>query len=243
MCLKIGRYKKTEWYNEFRKNEILEVSDPKSELTLEPDELDNLVTYINDNYYPLFNDENSYLSLDANSASGLIRNNYPQISQLIKAAIENDIDLTDINKLIEIADRKNALKEFEKYFKSNALESDWQKWFQKNYWVFGSDFISLSQDRRIDVENITDFIAKNIDGFVDVIEIKRPGDSMDFFEKSKDHGNLVPSKDLIKAITQLSNYLCTLESKSNEVDTTKRLGKILKPRGILIYGKSTDWKD
>lgn len=109
--------------------------------------------------------------------------------------------------------------------------------------MFGSDFISVSEDRRIDVEHITDFIVKNLDGFVDVIEIKRPKESANFFESNKDHGNLIPTQSLTKAITQLVNYLSQLEMRANQIDTTERIGKILKPRGILIYGNSQNWSE
>ena len=120
-------------------------------------------------------------------------------------------------------------------------ENIWQKWFEKNNWVLGTDFVKISDDRRIDVKNIADFIVENIDGFVDVIEIKKAGESKKFFEDKEDHDNLVPSSSLTKAITQLSNYLSILEQKANNYDTTTRIGKILKPRGILIYGNSKNW--
>ena len=102
--------------------------------------------------------------------STLIREKPESISKLIDIALKSDLDLSDINKLIEIADRKKALKEFQENYKNDVNESIWQKWFEKNNWVLGTDFVRISDDRRIDVKNIADFIAENIDGFVDVIE-------------------------------------------------------------------------
>lgn len=243
LSLKIGRYKKSEWFNMYLKTGALEVKNPKSELTLDNEELDNLVTYINQHYYPLANNESKYLSVNDDMMSTLIREKPESISKLINVALENDLDLSAINKLIEISDRKKALKEFEENYKNDVNENIWQKWFEKNNWVLGTDFVKISDDRRIDVKNIADFIAENIDGFVDVIEIKKAGESKKFFEEKEDHENLVPSSSLTKAITQLANYLSTLEHKANDSDTTNRLGKILKPRGILIYGNSKNWSD
>ena len=243
LSLKIGRYKKSAWYDKFIKTGILEVKEPKSELTLNDVELSNLVKYINQNFYPLQKDKNKYISLEDINMSELVKEKPENISKLIEVALSENIDLSDVNKLIEISDRKKAIREFSENYKEDATEKVWQQWFQKNSWVFGSDFVNVSDDRRIDVKNIADFIVENIDGFVDVIEIKRPGDSAKFFENNRDHGNLIPSSDLTKAITQLSNYLSTLEKKVNDIDTTKRIGKILKPRGILIFGNSKDWTD
>lgn len=241
LTLKIGRYKKSNWYDIYQKTGIPEVEDPKSELTLDNEELDRLVNYINQHYYPLSNNESKYLTFDDETMSTLIKEKPESISKLVEVAIENDLDLSDINKIIEISDRKKALDEFVKNYKNDVSESIWQKWFEKNNWVLGTDFVRVSDDRRIDIKNISDFIAENLDGFIDVIEIKKAGESKKFFEAREDHENLVPSSDLTKAITQLTNYIATLEKKANDIDTTKRLGKILKPRGILIYGNSNNW--
>lgn len=243
LTLKIGRYKKTQWYEDYIKTGVLEVVDPKSELTLDNEELDNLVIYINQHYYPLTNNESKYLSLNDETMTNLIKERPESISKLIEVAINNELDLSDINKIIEIADRKKALQQFKENYENDVNENIWQKWFEKNSWVLGSDFVNVSKDRRIDVKNISDFIVENIDGYVDVIEIKKAGDSKKFYENLEDHENLVPSSSLTKAITQLSNYLATLEKKANELDTTQRIGKILKPRGILIYGNSKDWEE
>lgn len=60
LSLKIGWYKKTEWYETYLKTGVLEVKEPKSELTLDNEELDKLVNYINHHYYPLSNKLNKF---------------------------------------------------------------------------------------------------------------------------------------------------------------------------------------
>lgn len=75
MSLKIGRYKKTEWYETYLKTGVPEVKEPKSELTLDNEELDKLVNYINHHYYPLSNNENKYLTFDNETMSTLIKDN------------------------------------------------------------------------------------------------------------------------------------------------------------------------
>lgn len=170
LTLKIGRYKKVDFLGVNIKTDTPENKNPKSELTLDNDELNNLVEYINANYYPLSNNENKYLSFNDETMSSLIKEKPESISKLVEVAIKNNLDLSDINKLIEIADRKKALQEFQDNYKNDVNENIWQKWFEKNNWVLGTDFVNISNDRRIDVKNIADFIAENIDGFVDVLK-------------------------------------------------------------------------
>jgi antiviral defense system Shedu protein SduA len=48
---------------------------------------------------------------------------------------------------------------------------------------------------------------------------------------------------LVKAITQASTYLLEVEREANSVKFLERLGgiKAIKPRCVLIYGRSDNW--
>ena len=85
----------------------------------------------------------------------------------------------------------------------------------------------------------------NNDGFLDIIEIKRPDSKLKFWADTLDHGNYVPSSDLIKAITQATKYIYEVEREANSVKFLERVGnvKTIKPRCILIFGRSHDWID
>jgi hypothetical protein len=81
------------------------------------------------------------------------------------------------------------------------------------------------------------------DGFLDVIEIKRPEGRPTFWADKLDHGNSVPSSDLTKAITQVSRYIYEVEREANSVKFLERVDhvKTIKPRCILIFGRSNNW--
>jgi hypothetical protein len=51
----------------------------------------------------------------------------------------------------------------------NLLEGAWQKWFEANSWVLGSQFVRIIEERRIDTESISDFLMEAYDGFLDVV--------------------------------------------------------------------------
>lgn len=129
--------------------------------------------------------------------------------------------------------------------KADAREHDWQRWFSKNNWILGSDFVRVVDERAIDTQNIADYLVQAFDGFLDIIEIKRPGGGLRFWAPSLDHGNYIPSNDLIKAITQANTYVFELEREINSQKFKERVGGVrtAKPRCVLVFGRSHDWKD
>jgi hypothetical protein len=97
--------------------------------------------------------------------------------------------------------------------------------------------------RDIDTQHISDFLMQAYDGFLDVVEIKRPGGGLSFWASSLDHGNYVPSQHLTKAIAQASRYIYEVEREANSIKFLERVGgvKTVKPRCVLVFGRSNDW--
>ena len=82
------------------------------------------------------------------------------------------------------------------------------------------------------------------DGFLDVVEIKKPEGGLRFWASTKDHDNYVQSSDLTKAITQATKYIYELEREANSAKFLERVGvRVIKPRCILIFGRSNDWNN
>ena len=84
---------------------------------------------------------------------------------------------------------------------------------------------------------------QSYDGFLDIIEIKRPEGELKFWGSALDHGNYYPHSDLIKAITQSISYIHEIELQANDMTFFKRVGKVktIKPRCTLIFGRSNEW--
>lgn len=237
ISLKIGRY-----YYPFGKA----VNDkPKSELTLDNDELNALIKYISDNYMPVNLGSGEYINVDGSNAAlikefkKLVEGQTDTANLLIENGILSDnvfIAATSIKK-------RDALSEFETELCEDLPESYWQKWFANNKWVLGSDFAQIIDERQIDTENIADYIMRAFDGFIDLVEIKKPN-GLPFWASTKDHNNYVPSSDLTKAITQCLNYIYEIEREANSqkfIERTK--SKVVKPRCILVFGRSDSWND
>ena len=243
--LKLGRYKKPkDWYEK----EEPESLNPKSDLTLDQEEFKALINLLQENYAPFKKGIKAYIPLDnpfdtenANQVRALF--SQPDKSALIDFIISNNVIPQDLEIGLENAKRLNAIREFEGMLQNNNNEHKWQKWFVENSWVLGSEFVRIIDERHIDVSNISDFLMEAYDGFLDIVEIKRPEGGLSFWASSLDHGNYIPSQDLIKAITQASKYIYEVEREANSVKFLERVGNIktVKPRCILIFGRSNDW--
>jgi hypothetical protein len=243
--LKIGRYNRP---NDWSETETLELDNPKSELTLDGEEFENLIEFISSNYEPFKDGTRAFLPLD----NPFDVQNAEQIKQLLNIEdkkgmlqflLNNDVIPEELEVGLTHARKLKAIDEFQYLLESDFTENKWQTWFEKNSWVLGSDFVKTLDERAIDISNITDFLMQSYDGFLDVIEIKRPEGGLKFWGSALDHGNYYPHSDLIKAITQSISYIHEIELKANDMKFFERVGKvkIIKPRCTLIFGRSNGW--
>ncbi len=247
VTLKVGRYKRPkDWYE----SEEPESLSPKSELTFDNEEFENLIKFLQENYKPFKEGVKAFIPLDKpfeKSNADQIRALFslPDKNQLINFILTNEVIPEGLEAGLSHAKRVKAINEFESMLNNNLVESNWQVWFEKNSWVLGSDFVRILDERSIDSQNITDFLMEAYDGFLDIIEIKRPEGGMSFWAKTLDHGNYVPSTDLIKSVTQASSYIYEIEREANSIKFLERVDgvKTIKPRCILIFGRSNDWNE
>jgi hypothetical protein len=245
--LKIGRYKKRK---EPFTPEELESDAPKSELTLDDEEFKNLIDFLRDNYEPFRAGFKAFIPLDRpfeRENAQQIKNLFslPEKEKLLEFILNNEIIPNDLIIALQVSRRVSAIRIFDKMLNNDLKEPNWQTWFKKNDWVLGTEFVRVLDERHIDTANISDFLMEAYDGYLDVIEIKRPEGQLKFWADTLDHGNYIPSSDLIKAITQASKYLYELEREANSVKFLERVGhvKTIKPRCILIFGRSHNWNN
>lgn len=243
--LKLGRYNKPKNWSE---TETLELDSPKSELTLDGEEFQNLIEFISTYYEPFKEGTKAFLPLDnpfdqsnAEQIKQLL--NLPDKQEMLQFLLNNDVIPEDLEIGLSHARRMKAIDEFHYLLESDYTENRWQNWFEKNNWVLGSDFVKVLDERVIDTQNISDFLMQSYDGFLDIIEIKRPEGGLKFWASSLDHNNYYPHSDLVKAITQSISYVHEVELQANDMKFFERVGKIktIKPRCTLIFGRSNDW--
>ncbi|ENM3789837.1 DUF4263 domain-containing protein, partial [Vibrio cholerae] len=163
--------------------------------------------------------------------------------RMLNFLIDNEVIPSDLEIGLAHAKRSRAIDQFNAMLELDLTESNWQAWFEENSWVLGTDFVKVLDERTIDTANISDFLMQSYDGFLDIVEIKRPEGGLSFWQSALDHGNYIPHSDLIKAITQSSIYIHEVEREADSQKFFKRVGGVtaIKPRCTLIYGRSKDW--
>lgn len=240
ICLKVGRYKKA--------GGAVDEATPRSELTLEHEELRALIDFLQENYEPFRQGVKAFIPLDKpfeveNAAQIRALFSLPDKQALVKFILDNKVIPEELSLGLQHARRVHAIRQFEDALARNLVESNWQKWFTRNSWVLGSEFVEILDERQIDVKNISDFLMKAYDGFLDIVEIKRPEGGLRFWATALDHDNYNPSIDLTRAITQASRYIYEVEREANSVKFLERVKGVrtVKPRCILIFGRSHDW--
>jgi len=241
--LKIGRYNK----NGFAPD-TLEIENPKSELTLDNEEFNQLIEFLGENYEPFKKGVKEYIPIDEKFDKDSVEHikaifANPDKQKVLDFIAQNDILPEDLIRGLQYQTRVDAIRQFEKMLQENLVEQDWQKWFELNDWVLGSEFVRILDERDIDTAHITDYLMQAYDGFLDIVEIKKPEGDLRFWSEVQDHENHVPSGNLIKAITQATKYIYEVEREANSVKFLERVDnvKTIKPRCILIFGRSENW--
>jgi hypothetical protein len=242
LSLRVGRYKRVGG------RDVPDQTNPKSELTLDHEELKELIDFIAYNHEPLLEGARRYVVIGNELDAPQVRTlkalfSDPDKARLLEFLNKHEVVPDDLVRGLAYHARCRAVEHFEALLEQDRVEADWQSWFEENQWVLGSDFIEIVGERRIDVGHIADYLMKAYDGFLDLIEIKRPEGKLRFWAEARDHGNLVPHPELTKAITQATRYLYEIEREANSVKFQQRVGglKTIKPRCTLIFGRSHSW--
>jgi hypothetical protein len=215
VSLKIARQKKA--------GNRLETKEDKS-ITLKPEEIDKLIEYIQEYYAPLNIGLTEFIEADEDAAKlfSKVRDLGISDDEVASKLLESGILTQNLSVAITAAERNNAVQEFEVSLGVEQTEAFWQSWFTQNKWVLGSEYLNILPERDIDVRDIADYLMRSIDGFLDVVEIKRP--ELPFWAGPDTHGNYYPSAQLTAAISQCLNYLYRIELQSNSVEFMERVG-------------------
>jgi hypothetical protein len=145
--------------------------------------------------------------------------------------------------------RKQAVEAFEQEIDQMHVEDYWKQFLKKNSWMFGGSNVAVIDEARIDIKTIADIPFEVEGGFMDVVELKRPDSAFWADKKGGEHWRyrgkyLVPHAELRGAIAQTSDYILQAEKHVSNTDFLKTHGvNPLKPRGLVVHGRSHTWGD
>jgi hypothetical protein len=147
-----------------------------------------------------------------------------QMSKNLKAARESEIKTL-------LPQYKKALKKFQRLLATSQKEKDMQNFLKSNHWIFGPQYISAKSEQQIGFRNRGDFLLERLDGFFDIVELKRC------------NANIFSGKSLSaiskNAISQMIRYLHKCDTLYTQHYTELKMD-ILKPEGRIIIGRSDE---
>lgn len=150
------------------------------------------------------------------------------LSELLKLEEEGEI-------VKSIATSPNLLE-----YAAKQPEKIFQNWIEANIWTLGIDYIKRHSAREISINSISDLMMESTDGYIDLIELKRP--SMSLLSYDASHKSYYPSPELSKTLGQCWHYLKQLDDFKLILEKLHKY-KLLRPRIKIIAGRSDEFKD
>lgn len=138
----------------------------------------------------------------------------------------------------------NVIAEFEKLLNELTSEANWGKFLLKNLFLIDSKYVKAIPQLNVVLAGarLVDFGLVDYQGHLDIFEIKKP--SCDLLASLQDRGNYYFHTETTKAIAQAEKYLYQAEGKRDTLEKDILLEKdtvvkVIKPRAILLLGKTT----
>lgn len=158
------------------------------------------------------------------------------------ALIRNTKKVTDRIFLDEV------IREFTANLSKKSLsENDWQKFLSEKVFRFLANYVTMIEKQNVSVSvSYPDFVLADVYGFVDVFEIKRHDTLL--MSLDEDHDNYYWRPDVVKAISQIENYIEEIVRNADDyIRAVKRKKgvdvRVVRPRGYIIAGTSNQFKN
>jgi hypothetical protein len=156
-----------------------------------------------------------------------------------KRALAHLTGLLELEATGDIVARIRQYPELSLYV-ARQPERIFQKWIERNTWSLGIDYFRKRSAKKIGIHSESDLMMETTDGFIDIIELKRPSAEILDFDKS--HQSYSPSADLSKALGQCAHYLRTFDDYKLILEKEHKF-KLLRPCAKLIIGRTNDFNE
>ncbi len=159
--------------------------------------------------------------------------------KIITSEIEN------LEKLIQFEMKGNITSEINNHvellkYKAGQPEKIFQNWIESNLWVFGIDYIKKHDSRKIALFSEGDLLMESVDGYLDLIELKRPKHELFKFDNS--HKCFYPHTSLSQVIGQSLFYLQKLQDYKLNIEKEYEV-KVIMPRVKIIIGRNINFQN
>jgi hypothetical protein len=152
--------------------------------------------------------------------------------------LEKLIEIENDSNFIELVKSNDELKKYQ----ANQPEKIFQNWIEDNLWIFGVEYHKKHPFRKIgEDDSKADIILETIDGFLSLIEIKRPNPKYNLFRYDESHRCFFPTSNFSEAIGQCLIYLQRIEDYKKTLEEEHSV-RVLRPRIRLIIGRTKYFK-
>lgn len=133
---------------------------------------------------------------------------------------------------------KAAVAELKTLLSSQTDEQVYQQWFENHPWIFGTHYVGRLDLRRIGLHEISDMVMQTTDGYLDLVELKRP--NLEVLRLDRSRQTYYFNADVAVAIAQCANYITKTEENRHQLAQVEG-AFFLKPRARIIIGHDTGW--
>lgn len=160
----------------------------------------------------------------------------PEAQEFLIQAKKEDVG--NLYASVKQAKNKRALIEIESLMGEGVNESKLENWIKENDWVFGIEYIRRLDATRIGLHSDADLLVESLDGFVDLIELKKTSVTP-LFIYDPSHHCYYPSAPLTQVVGQAIHYLGVMDDQRLNLKSEDGLN-ILKPRAKIVIGRSSN---
>lgn len=152
------------------------------------------------------------------------------------------LELSKLGLILHLEDKWTLLDVISKHplikkYSAKQPEKVLQNWLENNLWVFWVEYEKIEWFRKINENSEWDLIMKSIDGYLDLIELKKSKYDLLTFDRS--HNCYHWRKELNSVIWQCMHYLRWTQEISKKLQEEQDI-KILRPR-IKIIAWRSNW--
>lgn len=154
-------------------------------------------------------------------------------------------EITNLQKLLELENNGDITTDIKNHdellkYAAGQPEKIFQNWIESNLWVFGIEYVKKHDFRKIALGSEGDLLMESVDGYLDLIELKRPKN--DLFQFDKSHKCYMPHPNLSQVLGQSLFYLQKLQDYKLVIEKEYDV-KVIMPRVKVIIGRSTGFND
>jgi Domain of unknown function (DUF4263) len=145
-----------------------------------------------------------------------------------------------IDSAIKYIAMEKSLNWLSAKIEEDADEAVFQKWFEENTWIFGKNYVHRVPKRTVGLECRADLIYISVDGFADLVELKKSVLAKPILLPDESHKTLYPSAELSRALAQAMHYLQVIEDHRLQLVKLVNI-PVLRPTITIVIGRSNDW--